>query len=139
MNPYQAPFADAELLAARASPPQRAERRVRLTNLLVDSVCRFFIWLLLPLIAPSHPRLVVAISLGWMVGYYFIFEALFQVTPGKLATGTHVVDWNGNKPSLLQILGRSLTRFIPFEPLSFFGRSPDGWHDRWSGTYVVKR
>lgn len=70
--------------------------------------------------------------------YHFIFEALFQRTIGKLFTRTKVVDMEGNKPSLLKLFGRTLSRYIPFEPLSFlFGAYPVGWHDKLSKTMVV--
>jgi hypothetical protein len=36
-----------------------------------------------------------------------------------------------------QILGRTFSRFVPFEPFSFLG-SGHGWHDRWSDTRVVR-
>ncbi|MDF3067610.1 MAG: hypothetical protein K0R38_3211 [Polyangiaceae bacterium] len=101
------------------------------------------IWLILGYFGggeDDEPRvLVVALSLFWMIGYYLVLEGLFQVTPGKLVTRTRVVDCNGHKPTLFQIFVRSLCRFVPFEPLSFFGRSKSGWHDRWSDTRVVER
>ena len=69
------------------------------------------------------------------------FEAVFQRSPGKFLTGTKVVNESGGKPTFGQILGRSLCRFIPFEAFSFlFGDSSRvvGWHDKFSGTLVVK-
>lgn len=73
----------------------------------------------------------------WMLAlcYYSLMETTFGLTLGKLVTGTRVVDETGKKPSLAAILGRTLARFVPFEPFSFFGDS--GWHDRWSGTRVI--
>jgi type II secretory pathway pseudopilin PulG len=45
---------------------------------------------------------------------------------------------DGRKPPLKNILGRSLARYIPFEPFSFLtGSHPMGWHDRLSDTLVV--
>ncbi len=74
----------------------------------------------------------------WFFAYFIFFESIWQKTPAKWITKTKVVDMNGNKPSFLRILGRSLTRFIPFEPLSFlFSKYPIGWHDSFSKTYVV--
>jgi len=74
--------------------------------------------------------------------YHLIFEALFQRTIGKIFTGTKVVNIQGEKPSLLALLGRTLARYIPFEPLSFlfYGAYPTkGWHDRLSRTLVVPK
>lgn len=69
--------------------------------------------------------------------YYPFFEGLFQTTPGKLLTGSVVIDEYAEKPGFDKIFIRSLIRLIPFEAFSVFaGR---GWHDRWSDTWVVKR
>ena len=70
--------------------------------------------------------------------YYFLCEALWQRTLAKLITGTKVVTINGTKPPLDAIGMRTLLRFIPFEPLSFLTKKAGGWHDRWSGTVVVR-
>jgi hypothetical protein len=62
-------------------------------------------------------------------------EALLGITPAKLLTGTQVTDEFGNKPRFGNIVGRTLSRFIPFDALSFlFAR---GWHDSISDTYVL--
>lgn len=69
--------------------------------------------------------------------YYIVLEAATGRTLGKLLTGTKVVDDAGEAPSFGQILGRTFSRLIPFEPLSFFGVTVRGWHDRLSATHVV--
>ncbi len=74
--------------------------------------------------------------LGIQFGYYFFSEGLFGRTPAKLLTGTRVVDLDGARPTLWRIFRRTLSRFFPFEPLSFLTRGT-GWHDRWSDTVVV--
>ena len=78
------------------------------------------------------------VGLLFYFSYYLVFEGLFSRTIGKLVTGTVVVDESGFPPSFLQVLGRSLARLIPFDPLSFLGSSTRGWHDSLSGTYVVR-
>ena len=80
------------------------------------------------------PALVKGIVLFLL--YYIPFEAIWARTPGKWVFGTEVITLDGTKPSFGIILGRTLCRFIPFEVLSFLGR--DGWHDRFSGTQVVR-
>jgi len=70
--------------------------------------------------------------------YYFICEACWQKTLAKLITRTEVVSIDGTKPTIDAIAMRTLFRFIPFEPFSFFSRIPGGWHDKWSGTIVVR-
>lgn len=70
------------------------------------------------------------------LGYYLLFEGVWQKTPAKWITKTKVVMNDGSKPDFLHILGRTLTRYIPFEPLSFLA-GPVGWHDSLSKTLVV--
>jgi uncharacterized RDD family membrane protein YckC len=75
--------------------------------------------------------------------YYFIFEAIFQKTPGKFITGTKVVMEDGSKPEVDTIAKRSLIRAIPFDAISMYtGNEVDKkdtwWHDRWTSTRVVK-
>lgn len=75
----------------------------------------------------------------WLVFYVFIMfliESVFSRTPGKVVKKTKVVNYEGNKPSTLSILIRSLCRMIPFDSISFLG-SYRGWHDTVSKTYVV--
>ena len=147
-NPYEAPKADLD-----AGPPleEREElpaagRGARLLNFLIDSVISRM------LLVKALAFLVVALDLGpsvrswWtvigvaaIVAYYVVLEAAFGWTLGKLITGTRVVAYNGARPSVLQILGRTAARFIPFEPFSLLGGSPPhGWHDSLSGTRVVR-
>jgi len=67
--------------------------------------------------------------------YYLLFEILFRTTPGKLLTQTRVLRDTDAEPDLVNIIGRTLSRFIPFEAFSFFGAR--GWHDSLSHTKVV--
>lgn len=57
---------------------------------------------------------------------------------GKLITKTKVITSDGEAPEFKHFLIRSLCRFIPFEPFSFFGSDASGWHDSISKTRVVK-
>jgi uncharacterized RDD family membrane protein YckC len=68
-------------------------------------------------------------------GYYIFFEGVFARTPGKFLFGTIVVNETGGAPSIGQVIGRTLCRFIPFEPFSCLGER--GWHDGIPKTYVV--
>lgn len=70
--------------------------------------------------------------------YYIVFEAITGRTLGKYVTGTQVVNELGEIASFKQILGRSICRLIPFEPLSFFGAMGRGWHDSIPDTSVTK-
>ena len=77
------------------------------------------------------------INLVIYAAYYISFEFLLGRTPAKYLTGTMVVAEDYSRPSIEKIIGRTLSRMVPFEPFSFFGHDPSGWHDRWSGTTVV--
>ena len=69
--------------------------------------------------------------------YYFFFEFFLGKTIGKMLTKTTVVDRNGNKPTALRLIIRTLVRMVPFEWFSFlFGNY--GLHDLISKTTVVK-
>lgn len=73
-----------------------------------------------------------------MSAYYIGFESTTGRTPAKFITGTRVVTVDGKKPSFGQIVIRTLCRLIPFEAFSFLGKFPQGWHDRFSQTMVVR-
>jgi len=79
----------------------------------------------------------ITFSIMITIIYYFGMEALCGRTLGKIVTGTKVVSLDGRKPTLGQLLGRSLSRLVPFEPFSFLWGSSSGWHDRWSKTLVI--
>ena len=129
-----------------------AGRGKRLINYFLDMAFSFIIFFILVFLyeidvaytGSSSSWLENASELEWdilsslaLFVYYIYFETVFNVTPGKLITGTKVVDENGGRPGLKKILIRSLCRYIPFEPLSFFGGDAIGWHDSLSGTVVV--
>lgn len=78
-----------------------------------------------------------AVALILAIIYYLFFEWLLSGrTPGKLLTDTRIVNDKGEQPSFGQVVARTFCRFIPFEPVStFFGRP---WHDRITGTYVIR-
>lgn len=78
------------------------------------------------------------LAYAMIISYFIVMEAATGRTFGKLITGTKVVDAQGRAPTLGQIIGRSFARMIPFEPFSYFGKVPRGWHDTLSKTYVVK-
>jgi uncharacterized RDD family membrane protein YckC len=137
-NPYAPPEADDEQAPESGNDIVPASQGARFVNFLVDSVASRILQGGF-IAAAQDSALAVVGSMGVMLGYYVFFELAFQATLGKLLTGTRVVTVNGGKPGLWQILGRTLSRFVPFEPFSFFSSTPVGWHDRWSGTRVVRR
>jgi uncharacterized RDD family membrane protein YckC len=115
-----------------------ASKRQRFFNMLLDHLGASA---LIGVVGASFARLVDGVGVSVfayaiLFFYYAGFEAALGRTPAKFVTGTKVVAIDGGRPSLAQILGRTLTRLIPFEPLSFLGRG-SGWHDRWTRTRVV--
>lgn len=73
--------------------------------------------------------------------YYMIFEGLLKTTIGKKIMGLKIIGLE-NLPirqKMIQVLVRTLSRLIPFEPISLF-LTEEGktmWHDRISKTKVV--
>ena len=81
------------------------------------------------------------ISSPMFLVYYGAFEGTIGRTPGKLIFGTRVVTNTGAEPSFGQAIGRTLSRFIPFEPLSvLFSTDGEavGWHDSIARTKVIR-
>jgi uncharacterized RDD family membrane protein YckC len=117
----------------------------RFANFIIDAIL-FRIALTLLIIPFANTDFIRAIArdpaVDWLFGltllffYYFVFETAFQRTPAKFVTGTKVVMQDGSKPSAGAIAKRTLSRFVPFEPLS--GKEGTWWHDRWTDTRVVR-
>lgn len=72
-----------------------------------------------------------------MLPYYYLSEGWLGYSPMKALTGCGIVNFRGEVPSTVTVLGRSLARWIPFNPLSFLFLKR-GWHDTVSGTYVIR-
>ena len=115
---------------------------IRFLNFLIDS----FIWLIavfvltLPLNAHRGSQMLIGylITLASYILYYAGLEIKFQKTLGKMITKTKVVTNNGEAPSNTDIIIRTLLRIIaPFDIVSFLF-TKNGFHDRLSGTKVVK-
>ncbi len=69
--------------------------------------------------------------------YYTLFEFFFSRTPAKLLSLSRVRNMSNGKPSLGQILLRSLLRLVLIDAffIPFFNRP---LHDQWSKTRVVE-
>lgn len=80
----------------------------------------------------------LVLEIPLLILYYLLFESIFHTTAGKCATNTVIVNEQGERPSFVQILGRTFCRLIPFEAFSFFNDDARGWHDSLTKTYVVK-
>jgi uncharacterized RDD family membrane protein YckC len=157
-NPYASPTAAPDFAIDQevsASELQVATQGKRFLNMIIDGITIQLLsfvagymlgYAYVALTGPirtseSEAQLqLMGFVLGLMVslGYFVLMEWLFQRTVAKFITNTVVVREDGMKPTFSQILGRSLTRFVPLEAFTFLGsRNPVGWHDRWSGTRVV--
>ena len=149
-NPYQSPTEESFVEPNFGTETLPASSGRRLANLLLDYVgylllsfvVGFAIALIEALIGTEGaiervPDLLFGIVIYLI--YYIPQEALSGKTLAKLITGTRVVSVVGTRPTWKQIVGRTFSRMIPFEPFSFLrGGNPVGWHDRLSNTRVIK-
>ena len=146
-NPYAPPASnvfDAEIEPDR--PIVTAGKGRRFGTYVVDKVCctvlSFFAGMAIVQlfgeagIYATQSAWSYAIALVVVTLYYVFFEGLWARTPGKFVCGTIVVNEQGGRPSLGQIVGRTFCRFIPFEAFSFLGER--GWHDSIPRTFVVE-
>lgn len=116
----------------------------RFLNFLIDSIAFMFLSFIIGAVISVGMRGEMGDLSARMFGLamsfvlYVLFESVWQKTPGKFVTKTKVVTYEGEKPELSRIMGRTLARWMPFEALSFLTRSnPVGWHDKLSKTMVV--
>ncbi|UII24203.1 RDD family protein [Fulvivirga ligni] len=115
----------------------------RLANYIIDIVISYIILILALFISDAisiyggRQELIMFFLVFMIPAYYVTMEATLGKTVGKFITRTKVVTVDGAKPSFGQILGRTVSRIIPFERFSFFGSEPVGWHDSLPGTRVI--
>jgi len=117
--------------------PQKAEWWRRLIGWLIDALP---IMILSMAIAQENrePEMQQVYFVLFYIPYCIILEGIFNRTLGKLVTGTIVISSRTfEKPSFGQILGRSFSRLIPFDGLSFISSNPRGWHDSIPNTMVT--
>jgi hypothetical protein len=69
--------------------------------------------------------------------YYIIMEGLLGRTIGKFVTRTKVEFIDKTQNKFVAVLIRTVSRIIPFEPLSiFFDEKNIMWHDKFSKSKV---
>ena len=145
-NPYAAPQTDVNIDrdAEEMADLPPAGLGLRFANFFIDNIMRAILGVVITGVVAAiggpdrSGGLALVLLLSSMLGYYIILEGAFGRTIGKFITGTRVVRFDGYKPHLPQIIGRTFARFIPFEAFSFLGGSGNGWHDSLSGTRVVR-
>ncbi|MEI9920021.1 MAG: RDD family protein [Bacteroidota bacterium] len=109
----------------------------RALNWLIDTTTIFLAftpYMFVSNLLRSYMSMVIFLVIARLI-YYIFFEITLRATPGKLATGTEVMSSDELLPNPVQIVVRTLCRFIPFEALSFF--VTQGGHDTLSQTKVV--
>ena len=148
-NPYAPPEAavsDAPI-GGMGIEEEPASRGRRFGNFLIDMVCYYLLAMLVGIVLGlMHMAYLLRMSVAGnylfggvvIVLYYLPMEVLFGRTVGKLVTGTRVVAESGEPADFLKVLGRTLTRLVPFEAFTFLNSKGIGLHDRWSGTRVVR-
>lgn len=117
----------------------------RFANYIIDTIVYYIIIILFGGIAgvafgDSEEVLAfiyIFVYLGWIL-YYWGMEALTGKTVGKYITRTRIVKEDGSQPTGINVLGRTLSRLIPFEPFSFLGTPGKGWHDSIPKIYVIE-
>ncbi len=127
-----------------------ASKGQRLANHLVDIIVFYVLFFIIGFVSGSNALMggspygtelsfaAIFSPYVYFFAYYFICEAAWGKTVGKMVTNTMVVTEYGERPSAGQIAGRTLCRFIPFEPFSFLFRGDGtGWHDTLPKTRVV--
>jgi uncharacterized RDD family membrane protein YckC len=144
-NPYAPPRA--EVSDVGPEQVELATRGRRFANMLIDTIAIYILAFIVgiflvvfnaPILSDPSPINNYAFGIMLWLLYYVPSEALFGRTIGKLITGTRVIMADGSPPNVLNVIGRSFARLVPFEAFSFFGAEVIGWHDRWSSTRVVR-
>jgi uncharacterized RDD family membrane protein YckC len=119
---------------------------IRFVNFLIDFVVIFIFY---GLIVPNFEQFLTLTSKAeliiYRIGtlilffaiYYIPFEYKYQKTLGKIITKTKVINFDGEKPELGDIVSRTFCRLIPFDRFSFFF-TRNGFHDAISKTKVIK-
>jgi uncharacterized RDD family membrane protein YckC len=131
----------------------------RLLNLLIDGILIQYalafisgivMGMILMILAPGFAAdfLGRQEAIGFLLTSYALMFFNFMVyhticerccngyTLGKRITGTKAVRTDGTSLTWKDAFLRSLSRMVPFEPFSALSGAP--WHDRWTGTTVVK-
>lgn len=141
------------LLDFEERPPEQdpelhlADTSLRFVHYLVDQIVLYLLAMLVGFLLvgadeigmEDESDLVAILVVLIYPGYFIAMEYLAGQTIGKMLTGCYVVTKYGARPTFLNIVGRTLCRFIPFEPFSFLFSGPSGWHDTISDTRVVRR
>ena len=117
---------------------QKASILKRMLNFIIDTgiiiVLMYFFYVTLN----ELPRLFTKFIILIYFGYYIYFEHKFQKTIGKYITKTKLVNVDGEKATMTQIVQRTFSRLLPFDPFTFFFPKRDmEFHDVFTNTKVI--
>ncbi|MDH6250900.1 putative RDD family membrane protein YckC [Chryseobacterium sp. H1D6B] len=134
----------------------KASLGIRFANLIIDRIVVYVLFFLFGTFAVAAYQLlnidfflniadqlsqlskIMDIIITSMVYFLYVFLMEYFTkgrTVGKYITGTKVISTEGTFPTLQEFFIRNISRFVPFDALSFFGGN--GWHDSWSDTRVI--
>ncbi len=122
---------------------QVVDKGLRIANFVIDRIVFTILGVLAFIVfglpeSISENRLLDYLFTAFIALLYYFMEATTQgKSIGKYITGTRAVFTDGSPIDGGTAFTRSFYRVVPFDALSFLGDS-GGWHDRWSGTMVVK-
>lgn len=133
-----------------------ATNGARFANYIIDTIMLYVCTIIIVLVFTTIYMLIVPTTdflpkednnslfeyvIGAVMGVIY-FTTLEYFTGGrsigKYITKTKVITIDGKKPGFIDCLVRSLCRYIPFEPFSFFSGTDCAWHDSISKTRVIK-
>ncbi len=128
-----------------------ADKGKRLVNYLIDYLVIFGVMIFIGIVVFAYDDRMIDIEAGSEIDllsriigmivyaiYYIVIEgSLKGKSIGKYLTKTRAVKIDGTPMETNDIVARSFSRIVPFEPFSFLGSRPGGWHDRWSKTMVI--
>lgn len=123
------------------SVPDTVGRGLRFANYIVDLILIYAISIVIVAFSsiygtkPSQAEYYLIFYSSFLT-YYAFTEAIFRRSFGKLCTGTIVIKSDASPLTFKDVLLRSLSRIVPFEPLSALVTP---WHDKWTNTTVVKK
>ena len=117
---------------------QKASILKRMLNFIIDTgiiiVLMYFFYVSLS----ELPRLFTKFIILTYFGYYIYFEHKYQKTIGKYITKTKLVNVDGEKATMTQIVQRTFSRLLPFDPFTFFFPKRDmEFHDVFTNTKVI--
>ncbi|MFI1743755.1 RDD family protein [Thalassobellus sediminis] len=113
-----------------------ANEEERGENLIIDFIISSIFGLVIAFLTFKNFTLAFLIYLIVRFIYYLAFESLLGRTPGKYQTRTKVVNRIREKPTLVQLFKRNLSRFISI--LSGISDDERAIHDNLSNTFVIK-